>query len=341
MKIAHVLAEVAPLGGAETYAFGLADAQRARGDDVQVVAAGSDTRGFDVVHAHGTVRADGARVVRSLHDYAFGCASGERHFRNGAPCSRKHGAGCFAGLLVQGCAHRLDLRPALRTHRAISRSLPVLRNDGAVLAHSDAVAAAARANGFDRVHVVPYFVRRVAQVTTPPPRRLAFVGRVVEAKGLDVALRALAQVPAAWDHFDVVGDGWARPEAEALAQRLDLAGRVTFHGWLAPNAVAEVLEQTSALLLPSRWPEPFGIVGLEAFAHGRPVIASQVGGIPEWLDANAGALVPPADPAALAAAIAAVLPRAAELGRAAWERVARYSVESHLAALDAVYEAAA
>jgi glycosyltransferase involved in cell wall biosynthesis len=105
--------------------------------------------------------------------------------------------------------------------------------------------------------------------------------------------------------------------------------------------VAEVLEQTSALLLPSRWPEPFGIVGLEAFAHGRPVIASQVGGIPEWLDANAGALVPPADPAALAAAIAAVLPRAAELGRAGWERVARYSVESHLAALDAVYEAAA
>lgn len=341
MKIAHVLAEIAPLGGAETYAFGLADAQRARGDDVHVLAAGSDTRGFDIVHAHGTVRTDGAHVVRSLHDYAFACASGERSFRNGSSCTRAHGAGCFAGLLVQGCAHRLDLRPALRSHRAISRSLPVLRSGSAVLAHSDAVAAAARANGFERVHVVPYFVERVADPTTPPSRRLAFVGRIVEAKGLDVALRALAQAPDVWDRFDVVGDGWARPAAESLARRLGLTNRVTFHGWLDPAAVANVLEHTSALLLPSRWPEPFGIVGLEAFAHARPVIASRVGGIPEWLDADAGALVPPGDAAALATAVTALLPRAAELGRAAWDRVARYSVESHLAALDAVYEVAA
>jgi len=79
-------------------------------------------------------------------------------------------------------------------------------------------------------------------------------------------------------------------------------------------------------------------------AAGRPVVASNVGGTPEWLeDSRTGLLVPPGDAAALAAALAALLEdstRAEEMGREGWRRVERFSPENHLGRLLSVYEAA-
>jgi glycosyltransferase involved in cell wall biosynthesis len=96
--------------------------------------------------------------------------------------------------------------------------------------------------------------------------------------------------------------------------------------------------------MPSRWPEPFGIVGIEAMAQSRPVVASKVGGIPDWLDdGETGRLVPAGDASALAAAITSVLDDeewAGQLGTAAWRRVGRFSVAAHLEQLDRAYEQA-
>jgi glycosyltransferase involved in cell wall biosynthesis len=371
VKIAHVLAEPTRLGGAEAHALALADAQAARGDDVTIlhVRDGRDAPDgiahrrvpdaaslrsalaaltADVVHVHGTPLAHDADavlvdlpVVRSLHDFSFACATGEHWFRGGAACTRAHGSGCFEGMIRRGCAHRVDLRDPLRRYRDVSARLPVLRRTPSLVVYSRAVRDVALANGFGpkSVSVIPCFVERASQLPAPPEgRALAFVGRIVHAKGLDVALRALASVPSAWDELHVAGDGWARGDAERLAGSLGLGDRVTFHGWIRPEAVDALLHGARALLLPSRWPEPFGIAGLEALAHGRPVIASRVGGIPEWLDETTGILVPPGDEQALAHAVEALDgDTAAELGRAGWHHAAQFSREGHLAALDGVY----
>jgi glycosyltransferase involved in cell wall biosynthesis len=357
MRIVHAHVEPRPVGGTETYLLALAEAQRAAGHDLLLAYPGVSpdrVAAFapDVLHVHRspfTAAADAelARrfpVVRSLHDYGFGCAAGHRYFRDGKICSRAHGAGCIGGILVRGCGHRHDVRPVLREYRAVGRRLPGLRAAAAVIAYSEYVRAVALANGVaaERCHVVPYFVSRPPAPEPLPERRtIAFAGRIEPDKGLDVLLAALALLPDAWDELLVAGDGSDRSRCEQLAAQAGISGRVRFAGWLAPAGLDDVLLQARVVVIPSRWPEPFGIAGLDALARGRPVVASAVGGITEWLEDGAvGRLVPAGDAAALAEAVASLLadPELARaLGEEGWRRAERFSPERHLAALDEVY----
>lgn len=152
------------------------------------------------------------------------------------------------------------------------------------------------------------------------------VGRLDEPKkGLPVflaAARILARdLPRI--RFAVVGDGPSRAAIEARATREGISHRTVFAG--TRRDIPVVMASLDLLVQPSRW-EGFGVTLLEAMAASRPVVASRVGGIPEVVrDGVTGLLVPPDDPAALAAACAALLrdrERAARIGRAGKERVA-------------------
>jgi len=100
---------------------------------------------------------------------------------------------------------------------------------------------------------------------------------------------------------------------------------VTFAGWVPHEALEPYYARAAVCVVPSRWPEPFGMVGVEAMARGRPVVGFAVGGIPDWLDDGVtGLLIPEADTAALGVAIAEMLAdpaRSQTLGRAGVERV--------------------
>ena len=194
-----------------------------------------------------------------------------------------------------------------------------------------------------QVHCLPYFT--VPPPAPPPPpgaaRTILFSGRLVREKGLHVLLAALARVPPPW-RLLVAGDGMDRPRAERIAGRLGVAGRVSFLGWLDRAAVARCHAEAAVVAVPSLWPEPFGIVGLEAMAYARPVVAFGVGGVPEWLaDGETGHLVEPRDVTALADRIAALLAdpvRAAAMGAAGRVRVEReFSAAAHVDRLLAVY----
>jgi glycosyltransferase involved in cell wall biosynthesis len=106
-----------------------------------------------------------------------------------------------------------------------------------------------------------------------------------------------------------------------LASR-GLAGAVEFIGWRSPDAIAELIEEASVVLVPSRV-EGFGLIALEGMLGARPVVASRVGGLPEVLGPDGGLLVEPDDPAALAEAIGSLLAdpaRARSLAAAGRER---------------------
>ena len=121
---------------------------------------------------------------------------------------------------------------------------------------------------------------------------LLAVCRLEPQKGVDVAIRALDEIPAA--HLVVLGEGPQRAELERLAgERVHLPGRV-------PD-VAAWLRRADVLVHPVRW-EGFGLAVLEAMLAGLPVVASNVSSLPE-LVGDAGLLVPPDDPSALAAAV--------------------------------------
>ena len=109
-----------------------------------------------------------------------------------------------------------------------------------------------------------------------------------------------------------MGDGPERSAYEALTASLGLSDRVVFHGTRPRAEVARLMREADLLVQPSA-SETLSCVVLEAQVSGLPVVASDVGGIPEVVGGGAGLLVPPGDPAALAAAIEAVLGHARAL----------------------------
>jgi glycosyltransferase involved in cell wall biosynthesis len=164
----------------------------------------------------------------------------------------------------------------------------------------------------------------------PSARVLLCVCRLEPQKGVDVAIRALTEIPDAW--LVVLGDGPQRAELERLAnERVYMPGRV-------PD-VAAWLGRADVLVHPVRW-EGFGLAVLEAMLAGVPVVASDVSSLPE-LVGDAGVLVPPNDPLALAAAVSRVLADPSGYGDRGLVRArTAFSVATMADRTLAVYEAA-
>jgi glycogen(starch) synthase len=126
---------------------------------------------------------------------------------------------------------------------------------------------------------------------------------MVRAKGFDVALRALASLPDL--HLTLAGDGVELPPLKQLAHELGIAHRVDFRGWVHPESVSALINEAGLVVVPSRWREPFGLVAVQAAQMGRPVVASNVGGLPEVVRHGVtGLLVAPDAPKELSDAIA-------------------------------------
>ncbi|WP_136313208.1 glycosyltransferase family 4 protein [Actinomyces procaprae] len=177
------------------------------------------------------------------------------------------------------------------------------------------------------------------------PLRIAMVGRLSPRKGVDVLLEAVALlrgrgVDASLEVAGSIFPGyeWYESELRERAAAPDLAGRVDFLGYVHPTW--PVLERADVVVVPSRQ-EPFGNTAVEAMHAARPLIASGVQGLKEVVDDGVtGLLVPPDDPAALAASLgrlAADPGLAARLaGQAAHEAQSRFSVAGYRAAMNAV-----
>jgi glycogen synthase len=221
---------------------------------------------------------------------------------------------------------------ALSTIGAALESVGERRAD-AVIVLTQRLADRLIAGGLDRgrVHVIPsgvdlrLFARRLPDPAPELPRpRVLFVGRLAAQKGVSTLLDAvpLLRTRAA---VALVGDGPQRAALERQASHLG-PDRVHFQGFVPHAEVPAWLAAADVLVLPSIY-EELGSVLLEAMAAGLPVVASAVGGIPDALG-DAGRLVPPGDPAALAAAVDGVLDDpalAAEMGGAARLRATAFS----------------
>lgn len=113
-------------------------------------------------------------------------------------------------------------------------------------------------------------------------RALAFVGRLVSDKGVDGLVKALDQLKEHGMHpnLTIIGDGPERASLEQLVVNLKLKEQVSFAGAQPQDKVAELLQQHEILIVPSLWPEPFGVVALEGAAAGCVVLGSNGGGLP-------------------------------------------------------------
>jgi glycosyltransferase involved in cell wall biosynthesis len=237
-----------------------------------------------------------------------------------------------AGLVALTCGRPFvvqvwgtDVELARRVPRLVR---PVLRAARLTLAASTALADAARALGAREVRVVgsgvdvPPFVREPAE-----PPEILFAGRLSAEKGILELLDAVDGMP-----LTVVGDG---PLRERVPQAV---------GFVPHEQLGPYFERAAVVAVPSRR-EGFGVVCAEAMAHGRPVVASAVGGLTDLVvDGETGLLVAPGDVCALRAALERLLGDAelrGRLGAAARERVReRFSWDAVTEATIAAYDEA-
>jgi glycosyltransferase involved in cell wall biosynthesis len=220
--------------------------------------------------------------------------------------------------------------------RLIRRALR--RRASLVFVHSEALAEELEATGEVRapIEVVPHGAA-TAPFRPPPPDSLLFFGRISHYKGLDVLLDAMDAVWAERPEvrLTVAGEG-PLPEHPALAD-----SRVEVRSEHVPeSAVAPLFGGATCVVLPYRQASQSG-VGTLAMQHGRPLIATRLGGLPELVGEDRGRIVPSEDPGALAAAVLEVLSTAGlaeELGRAGaafvereigWQAVAAKSIAAY------------
>lgn len=180
------------------------------------------------------------------------------------------------------------------------------------------------------------------RLSVDPPELLC-LGRLVYDKGFHVAVEAFASVRRRFPEarLTIAGDGPERASLEAQAKSSGLESAVRFTGLIDPKDVPEVLNQASIVLMPSR-EESFGLVALEAGLMGRPVIASDVGGLPEVVRHGVtGSTVPRDDAESLAGAAIRLLEdpaRARAYGEAARQRGLNvFSLERYVDRYDALY----
>jgi glycosyltransferase involved in cell wall biosynthesis len=193
------------------------------------------------------------------------------------------------------------------------------------------------ARGFapDRLEVVPSCIEMPAPRTTVEDDYILFVGRLVATKGIPFLLQAMKEVNS---HLVIVGGGPARSSLERMTARLGLEGKVTFEGRASEERKADLFAGCKMLVMPSLF-ESLGLAAAEAMSYGKPVVASNSGGLPEVVG-NGGLIVPAKDPERLAEAINTLLrddPLRHDLGVKAKARAAQYDWDLAAEKMEKIY----
>jgi glycosyltransferase involved in cell wall biosynthesis len=232
------------------------------------------------------------------------CPINTRVLPDQSPCRSRPGVACYR----QGCVSALGLARTVvqlgswRRHRGVFRL---------IVANSHALAETLRANDV-AVDTVIANGTRVVSPRPPlgPPPSIAFAGRLVAQKGVDVLLRAMALVAARLPEAQllIAGDGPKRAQVEQLIEELGLQARVTLCGHVPRPALDARLATAWVQAVPSRYPEPAANVVAEAMMRGTAVVGTNLGGTTETVrEGVTGFLVPPGDPPSLAARLLDVL----------------------------------
>lgn len=253
-------------------------------------------------------------TAHMVHDHDLVCPRKHKYFPiGGRICTKAAGASCYANLcFVQRATPGSRIPIQLKGTAQVRKGLEAASGVRTFLVGSQYMRRELQMNGLPGNHIsvlhpVP------AALTEPRARPLGeerdflFVGQVIRGKGVDLMLQALARLSGDW-RATIVGAGNHLETCRELARTLGIAQQVTFTGWVPNDELEPYYSRARAVVVPSRWPEPFGMVGIEAMARGRPVIAFGSGGISDWLrDDMTGMLVPTGDIAAMSSAMQQLL----------------------------------
>jgi glycosyltransferase involved in cell wall biosynthesis len=246
-------------------------------------------------------------VVKFMHGYFGTCIGGQKRFGFpvAQPCDRRFGAACLALYGLRHCGE-LEPRAFVRHYRWACDQHGLLPQYRALVVASQHMKREFVRNGVESSHVevnplFPTHEERPGGFVRPPLSSpewcVAFVGRMTLLKGGDLLVDAIGEAAGRLGRtirLLLIGDGPQRIAWERRAEARNVP--CTAPGWLTGDERWRALRQATLLALPSSWPEPFGLVGLEAAALGIPAVAFDVGGIREWLQPGVNGLLASAEP---------------------------------------------
>ncbi|MDH5690985.1 MAG: glycosyltransferase family 4 protein, partial [Candidatus Bathyarchaeota archaeon] len=288
----------------------------------------------DIVHIHNpdamsisvvnVAKRLGCKVVQTFHGYHFECPKGSLYRRSGVICSNP--------------------LPICKIYKQIFRNIGQ-RNDS-IIALCSYVRERLIKAGYNPSNIVliPNSLQESHKTffSRAENKEILFVGRMVKAKGVHVLIKALAKVKKICDKefvVNLIGDGEDKAYFESLTQSLGV--KVNFLGNVSDTVLHKHYQEAYAVIVPSLFPELFGIVVLEAMSHGKPVIASNIGGLPDLvLNGQTGLLFEPNEVDALAECIKSVLTEeelAVDMGYNALEMSKKFSDTNHLERLLDLY----
>ncbi len=310
----------------------------------------------DVVYSHGLESGELERkllerysVVLFGHGYYGTCASGHKchSFPQIRPCGRRFGPACLLLYYARQCGTRHPGEALQVLGRQLERRR-TLSEYRAVVVGSTHMYREFERHGVpsERLFLAPLPCPDGSDVTEAPGPRtpngnIILMGRLTASKGGRYLIEAIQRASKRLGRslrLTVAGDGPDRAELERHAAKLRV--KADFAGWIDSGRKTECLLAADLIAVPSLWPEPFGLVGIEAARLGVPAVGYAVGGIPDWLIAGQTGELAPGDPPTvegLADAIVRALgdpQHYAELRRGAWEFSRRFTMEAHLAKLE-------
>ncbi len=318
--------------------------------------------GPEIVYSHGIASLEINQFLQQtyptvlyLHGYWGTCTTGRKchAFPVLQTCTRKFGPACLLLHYPRRCG---GLNPLLawqmfQTERARNAQLAEYRS---ILVASTHMYAEMQRHGVssDRLQLLRLPLNDFSGSSPAGPKtpdgRLLFVGRLTDVKGVDFLIRALPRAEKKLGRkltLTIAGDGSELSKLQQLTAREGIAA--TFTGWVDNARRRELMRGADLLVVPSLWPEPFGLVGIEAGNLGLPAAGFAAGGIPDWLIAGRTGELAPADPPTvegLADAIARSLANPdhyASLCQGAFEFSRQFTLEKHTAELEAILSSCA
>lgn len=269
-----------------------------------------------VAHAHnvyhhispsifGTLKAEGVPLVMTAHDLKIACPA-YKMLSGGRVCERCRGGRIHNVLLHRCVKDSVAVSGLVLMETLVHRGLGLYRDTlDRLIAPSRFYRDKLVEWGWpaDRIAYIPNFIDASRYA---PPRDegdyFVYAGRLAPEKGLATLVRAAAL---ARQRLILAGSGPEEPALRRLAQ--ELGADIAFVGHLETQELKRLVGEARALVLPSEWYENAPVSILEAYALGRPVIGTRIGGIPELVfHGETGLLVEPGNAAALAEALSAL-----------------------------------
>jgi len=290
-------------------------------------------------------------TIGFLHNYAGTCISGNKwhRFPVTSVCSQAFGVSCLFQYFPRRCGG-LNPLTALRAYRRERIRQKAFKAMRAVCVASHHMRAVMLQNGFsaDKTHLLPLFPTHQNPDPEPPLARsqsgiILLAGRLTRLKGWTHLVPAMAMASKKLGRtltLAIAGDGPDRLKLLALAEHYQVP--VQWYGWLSPEDITAKMRQADLLAVPSLWPEPFGLVGIEAGCVGTPAVAYAVGGIPDWLIHGVSGEMAPAEmlhPAPLADAIFRAIGNTSHwqnLRKGAYRQAQLFSANQHIQNLIAI-----